>query len=266
MFLKVFKYDFKAIFFKFIPMLIILPVLAVLVRLFNLVSFQNVFLSLIMGLVNGVFVLGCIVAIIYNIVICIMRYVKSLFRDQGYLTHTLPLNKHQLLLSQILADVLMSLITFLLIFLCLNIAYFSPFIIPDLIEMFNQIYETIISEEEVAKNLPITLVLTFFTCIASSLMGLFVIYLGVAIGHAFAKNKGILSVVFCIGLNYAINFVFGFMNIIFAMSYDPAVVDISTSFYIINMFLSVTLIESIVICIGGYFAVIYIMKHKLNLE
>ena len=56
MFLKVFKYDFKSIFFKFIPLLAIIPVLSIVVRLINLIQTDNAFLILVIGGFNALFV------------------------------------------------------------------------------------------------------------------------------------------------------------------------------------------------------------------
>ncbi|MBD5390693.1 hypothetical protein HDR67_01660, partial [bacterium] len=209
MFLKVFKYDFKAIFFKFLPVLALLPVLAIVVRLVNLLRLDNVFAGIMISLMNGLFIFGCAALSVYTIVLCIMRYVKSLFRDQGYLTHTLPVNKHQLLLSQILADVLMEMISVVLVFLCVLIAYFNMNFAQAFIRAISNLFNEVITAEEFWRLFSGTFVLLIFIVIFSTLQNLFIIYTGIAIGHAFSKNKGILSVVFCIAINYGISIVTG---------------------------------------------------------
>ncbi len=266
MFLKVFKYDFKSIFFKFIPVLAVLPILAVLVRLVNLFPLDNVFAGLMISLLNGLFIFSCAALFLYTVIICIMRYVKSLFRDQGYLTHTLPVNKHQLLLSQILADVLMEIISVLLVVLCIIIAYFNPDVFAVVADTISNILDIFISSDELMRVFSGTLVLLVFCILFGSLQSLFVIYTGVAIGHAFSKNKGILSVVFCIAINYGINFIFGIVNIVIGSFVDFATITASQLANVFNIYLGVSLAESILVCVGGYFLDIYLMKHQLNLE
>ena len=266
MFLKVFKYDFKAIFFKFIPVLAILPILAILVRLVNLIRWDTIFSGLMITLLNGLFMFGCLATFLYTVVICIMRYVKSLFRDQGYLTHTLPVNKHQLLLSQILADVLMEIIGVLLVVICIMIAYFSLNTFNTVANVISDMFNTIISGNEIVNLFSGTFTLLIFCVLFGSLQSLFVIYTGVAIGHAFSKNKGILSVVFCIAINYGMNFVTSIINIIIASTVDFAAISVEQIINVVNIFLGITLAESIAICVGAYFLDIYLLKHQLNLE
>lgn len=266
MFLKVFKYDFKAIFFKFIPVLALLPVLAIVVRLVNLIRLDNVFAGVMISLINGLFIFGSAALFVYTIVICIIRYVKSLFRDQGYLTHTLPVSKHQLLLSQILADVLMELISVVLVFLCFLVAYFDMEFARAFIEVISNIFNEVITSEEFWNMFAGTFVLLIFITIFGTLQNLFVIYTGVAIGHAFSKNKGILSIVFCIAINYGISIITGLINLIIGAAVDFATITADQVIGVINTYLGISLAESILICIGAYFLDIYLLKNRLNLE
>ncbi len=257
MFLKVFKYDFKSIFFKFIPLLAIIPVLSIVVRLINLIQTDNSFLILVIGGFNALFVFGCVFLILYTIIICIVRYVKSLFRDQGYLTHTLPVSKHQLLLSQILADVLMCLLAIVVAGLCIVTAYFTGDTIKGIQQFIAEIFEIAVTDSEIMG----TLVLVFFTLIFGSLQSLFVVYTGVALGHAHPKNKTILSVVYCIGLNYGLGIIFAIFNTVAGI-----VLEQNAALGNINIFLAIMMVESICVSVGGYFLVIYLMKNRLNLE
>lgn len=266
MFLKVFKYDFKAIFFKFIPVLALLPVLAIIVRLVNLMRLDNVFAGLMISLINGLFWMGCFGLFIYTIVICIMRYVKSLFRDQGYLTHTLPVNKHQLLLSQILADVLMELISVVLVGLCILIAYFDMQFAKIIVDAVSQFFDEVITVEEFWNLFSGTIVLLIFMTLFGTLQSMFIIYTGVAIGHAFSKNKGILSIVFCIAINYGISMIVGIINIVIGAIVDFSVITTNQIVSVINIYLGISLAESIIVCVVAYFLDIFMLKNRLNLE
>ncbi len=267
MFLKVFKYDFKAVFFKFLPVFAILPVIALVARIVNLIPTNSLFPFILKIGVNGMFGLGCVFLVVYTMVICIARYVKSLFRDQGYLTHTLPVTKHSLLLSHLLVDFLMQIISVIFIIVCVFIGYVTPNIIEGLVQVINETFKLVITEEEFLQLILGPMILMFFVSIVSSLQQLFIIYTGVALGHAFAKNKGILSVVFCIAISYGIsigtgivNNVFGFVWLDFNFQTPEALVGF------INAFLGIVLAEGIIICVVAYFLDIFLMKKHLNLE
>ncbi|MDE5565678.1 MAG: hypothetical protein K2I77_01710 [Anaeroplasmataceae bacterium] len=249
MFLKVFKYDFMAVIKKFVPVTIIVGVLAILARLVNLLVDASNALNTIIVLVNVLFVFSLVLLFVYNIIMLITRYTKSLFRDQGYLTHTLPVSKHQLLLSQLLVAISTTIITVLLVFVSILIAYASK----GWLNAFRTIIEFF--GKEIPSDVAGTIVLAIFVMIFSSLQSIFVIYFGISLGHSHFKNKTLLSVVYCIAIGYGLGFVFNLINALFL-----------NSIYSVNTYLTATLIESIITCIAGYFLTIFMMQKHLNLE
>ncbi|MDE6013917.1 MAG: hypothetical protein K2G50_03105, partial [Anaeroplasmataceae bacterium] len=66
MFLKVFKYDFMAVIKKFVPVTIIVGVLAILARLVNLLADASNALNTIIVLVNVLFVFSLVLLFVYN--------------------------------------------------------------------------------------------------------------------------------------------------------------------------------------------------------
>ena len=267
MFLKVFKYDFKAVLYSFLPVLAILPIISIVVRIVNLISANNVAAVLLKTGVNGMFGIGCVFLFVYTTVICIVRYVQSLFRSQGYLTHTLPVSKHSLLLSHLLVDFIMQIFCVLLILLCVLIGYVSPTMLVDIVYILGEFFHVILTEQELLRLISGPVILGILSVIFSSLQSLFVIYTGVALGHAFAKNKGILSVVFCIAINYGLGIILGIANMIFGYAIfqlDFETIEDDVNFF--NGYLGINLAESILICVGAYFLDIFLMKKHLNLE
>lgn len=250
MFIKVFKYDFKSVFFKLIPMFIIVPILAILTRLTLLQNFNTSIATMISVFINGMFILSLCVTFLYSIIIVINRYVKSLFKEQGYLTHTLPVNKHLLLLSQILVAVIISLISVLFMFLNIMIAYFSADIIQVLKDIIWQIFQVSISQDLIGQ-----VILTLTVLITSSIQSILLLYLGIALGHAHAKNKVILSIIYCIAIVYGYSLLANMINLFFS-----SIVNSYTSLMVS------TLIESLVAIALGYFLTIFTMNRHLNLE
>ncbi len=253
MFLKVFKYDFLSVIKKYIPILIVVVGLSVVVRLLNLIpTLNHELLEIIIILFNVLFCFTFAIQFVYVMVIVVLRYAKSLFKDQGYLTHTLPVGKHKLLLSQLLVAVLMVLISVLVITLCIFIAYFKP----NWIQVFKNFIDLIFGEIEWTPELTLTVVLSIIAYIVSSLQSILIIYLGIALGHIHAKNKSLMSVVYCIALNYASGLVLGGMNIIFAFA-------LFTNY---NALLIASISEGVVISVAAYFITIFVMERHLNLE
>lgn len=251
MFLKVFKYDFISVFRKYIPMLIIVGGLSLVARLVNSIidpTVTNIVASFLIGSVNTIFIFSLIATIVYSSILVIIRYVRSLYRDQGYLTHTLPVSKHQLLLSQLLVSVLMTLISVAVILVGVFIAYFTTNWIDGIRAFFESFFDmTLPNIGEV--------ILSIFTVIMGALQSIFVIYFGISLGHAMNKNKTLLSVIFCIALNNGIGIFFSILQLLFY--------NVITSF---NGILIFYLITSTIICVACYFLTIFMMKKHLNLE
>ena len=261
MFLKIFKYDFNSIFFKVLPFIIILPAISVVVRLFNyipeLIEYNNIITAGIV-LFNSVFVLLMVVTSIFNYIICLVRYTKSLFKDEGYLTHTLPVSKHQLLLSQLVANLIMTSLTILVIFLSVLIAYFDPSTIKIIIIQLQESFQVIITDAQFLS----TTILLVVTTLISSICSLLLMYLGIAIGHSFSKNKNLYSILFIIVLSYGFSFVLQIVNTIVGFSIMSEI----SAYNAININLVIILILSVIAGVAAYFANIYFMTKKLNLE
>ena len=74
---------------------------------------------------------GCLIAMIANIVINVMmrswvRFRDSLYKDEAYLTHTLPVTKNDLYNSKLIQTFIFFLVGFVIILLSLFIAYYTP--------------------------------------------------------------------------------------------------------------------------------------------
>ena len=104
---KLFKYDFLWL-MKTMPYFYI-AVLALGVCTFFTNKIYNSHLTvlawlLIDKLVSGVFVLSCFAAGIVILIRSFMRFRNNLYKDEAYLTHTLPVSKSALFASKVLAS------------------------------------------------------------------------------------------------------------------------------------------------------------------
>ena len=125
MLIKLLKYDLKymiknmcvfyilSIFFAIITRLLSLPEQTVMIRILSKISS------------------GCMIAMIANIVINVMmrswvRFRDSLYKDEAYLTHTLPVTKNDLYNSKFIQTLIFFFIGFIIVLLSLFVAYYTP--------------------------------------------------------------------------------------------------------------------------------------------
>lgn len=115
---KLFKYDFEASARIFLILYGVIALLTILGKtLFTLVpsGLENAPLLSVLVPTYIILIIGLIFG--FNIFL-IVRFYRSLFTDEGYLYHTLPVKPWQLILSKLFTNVLLSLCGLIIIALC----------------------------------------------------------------------------------------------------------------------------------------------------
>lgn len=118
---KLLKYDLKWCYKPLLVFYILAIFFSVIVRIVE--SFEQ---SLIVLIIDKI-CCGVVIAMIVNILInCFMRnwarFVKNIYKDESYLTHTLPVSKNKIYLSKILTAIITLLTSFIVIIVCLAIS------------------------------------------------------------------------------------------------------------------------------------------------
>ena len=149
------------------------------------------------------FFIGLSVISISAIVLTVQRFYRSFFSDEGYLTMTLPLSSHKLILSRLIVSVIWYALSF---FACI----LSVFIMiaggkdwslfpGQLAKLFSSLWEALQRADGRMVGGAVLLCFELLLCwvLLSALCSL-TIYAAMAIGHSFNKHKSLLSVVFAI--------------------------------------------------------------------
>ena len=121
---KLLKYDLKYMIKNMSVFYILAIFFAITTRLLSLPK-QSVMIGILSKISSG-----CVIAMIANIVINVMmrswvRFRDSIYKDEAYLTHTLPVTKNDLYNSKFLLTLLFFFISFIVILLSLFMAYYS---------------------------------------------------------------------------------------------------------------------------------------------
>jgi hypothetical protein len=162
---------------------------AITTRLLSLPE-QSIMISILTKISSG-----CMIAMIANIVINVMmrswiRFRDSLYKDEAYLTHTLPVSKNDLYNSKLIQTFIFFLIGFVISLLSLFIAYYSQ-------DTWNAIKEYIRSitigfNMSVAFFITSAIVLVFLELFNAIQCG----FLGIILGHKRNSGKIGFSVLF----------------------------------------------------------------------
>ena len=195
----------------------------------------------------------------------IIRFYKSRFTDEGYLTFTLPVNVHQIFLSSFLHILL-----WLVISVAVVIA--SAFMIiviggwETLQEAAGILQDNLTDTSDTLANYPgyeTYQLLSTIATICSVVYNLVLIMTSITLGAVLAKKHKILA---AIGMYYGINIVVGLVTSI--LDVIPTLTENSTyyeSYDYTNTILGITIGLHVVLTTAFYFISTGLMKKKLNL-
>lgn len=188
----------------------------------------------------------------------IYRFYKRCFTDEGYLTFTLPVTNHQILLSSITNCILSEILTLLAACAAVGIAFIlflsainQEIIWADVWVRWEDVWQQLI--ESFWRNKSHFLLLGF-SGIAGALGELIVLMLAVTIGSLIAKKHKILAAV---GVYYGISIVQSFL--LSALSLNASATQS------INILLASSAVLYSVLAVGGYFLMHHLISRKLNL-
>ena len=124
MLIKLLKYDLKYMIKNMCVFYILSIFFAITTRLLSLPE-QSVMIGIISKISSG-----CMIAMIANVIINVMmrswvRFRDSLYKDEAYLTHTLPVTKNDLYNSKFIQTLIFFFIGFFVVLLSLFIAYYT---------------------------------------------------------------------------------------------------------------------------------------------
>ena len=121
---KLLKYDLKYMIKNMSVFYILSLFFAITTRILYSLD-QTVIINIIGKISNG-----CFIAMLANIAINVMmrswvRFRESVYKDESYLTHTLPVTKNNIYNSKFLQTLIFFIISFVFIIICLFITYYT---------------------------------------------------------------------------------------------------------------------------------------------
>ena len=210
---KLLKHEFRATGRTMLPVYAAVVVLAVLANIsIRMLLTRDVgpLLSIFFGLIVAAFVIGIIAAGIMTLVMMIKRFYTNCLKDEGYLMHTLPVSVHELVWSKMIVSVVWFAATFVVIWLVILLTgliqtdtslaqFFSGF--PSWAEIKAMMAEAGIRSGDLwligLEMLLAIIVAGLYTCLH--------FYAAMSLGHMFAKDKILLSIVFFVGISFVLS-------------------------------------------------------------
>lgn len=130
---------------------------------------------------------------INSLINCILRlwsrFIKTSYKDESYLTHTLPVEKKTIYASKVISALVIIFITSIAIIVCLFICYYSEAniqVVKSILELAASTYNITVLNLILLLAIVITLQIIFIVVIG---------YAGIILGHKSNKGKIIKSIV-----------------------------------------------------------------------
>ena len=177
---------------------------------------------------------------ISTLILIIRRFKGSVYERQGYLTLTLPVSEHQIILAKLLGAFLWSLLSTAVFILSIYI--FLVTVDPQIIDAYMIRYFF----GHYLDSIGLSLISYIFSTVA----GILCIYLSISIGQLFNEYRTALAVVAYI----AIQVVLGFITLNLRIDFDY------------NWVLSFEIFKDLILSVGFYLGTYYILKNKVNLQ
>lgn len=237
---KLLKYDLTNILGKFLFIFYILTfVAAITTRI--LFSLEQTAVVYVLGQISVGFFFAMIANIIINNFIRIwVRFRDTLYGDESYLVHTLPVTKKELYNSKFLTSLITLIVSFIVIIISLFIAYYTKERFDAIISFVNNyasMYD--ISSFSLVVGVGILLFLELFNGIQAG-------YFGIIMGYRKNNNKVLYSIVYGF-LMYVVSQLIIILSIFIFGLFNSSVMELFASSFIDSGVVIDVIIYSIVI-------------------
>ena len=199
MFLKLVKHEAHAAARAMLTLVCGLLAMAVLARgsIWMMEAVDTSVTNIIGVFLVGIFYLGCFAMVVTTMILMMVRFSKSVHGDEGYLTHTLPVGVHSILLSRLLICFLAVLVSFAAVYAGIQIATLGV----DSVETLGVSLKSALNAAGVDTS---AMLLKIFLMGGLSILSMILmLYAAISIGHSFANGKTGKSVLFFFILYFA---------------------------------------------------------------
>ena len=197
---KLLKYDLNWIINKvMIIYYIILVVVSIGIKIIESVD-QTLFLVIVDKILVGIFIACCISTIITCFMRTWTRFIQNVYKDESYLTHTLPVTKNQILASKVIAAIISLVISLLVIIVCVAFTYLNKSTFEELRLMYQSLVD---AYNGVVAFIFVTglILLIILEAINMMMCGIF----GIVVGHRSNNHKILKSEAVGLGVYFLLS-------------------------------------------------------------
>ncbi|MCM1039879.1 MAG: hypothetical protein NC314_11225 [Roseburia sp.] len=263
---KLMKYEWKATWKLLAPLNLFIVLTSILAYITVQLSFFDTDSNLVIltgTMIMTTYILSMIVVSIGTTIYLIYRFYTSVYGDEGYLLHTLPVDKHHIIIAKVLVSVSWLLINAALIYVSIIVLFSTQRAFVDAMVDSFEFYVEIANDAGIELIGGFDVLMTLIASLAAVIARILKVTASVSLGQL-APNHKVLSAfgIYC-GLYFVQNIFSVFYSI---MVMVRALGKPDDLFWLFSSSWEFNLISSLLYCVLFYFLTWYVMEKKLNLD
>ena len=260
---KLIKYEFKATYRLFLPTYLGTILFAILAKLFTSINSLATFAGgAFMGVIIAIYVIIILMSLVLTLVLIIQRFYKNLTKDEGYLSHTLPVGVDSHIWGKLIPAVVWNIATSVVVVASILIATGSKEVFDGIAyvwQWFTEFFAAYVQMPLWLFILELCIIVLIST--ASSIVNF---YSAIAIGHLFTKRRVLMSIVAYFGIAFIVSMISSGITGGIWTDLDYSLTNITGG--TVTIALAIYALYEVVLCAIYYFITRYIFSRRLNLE
>lgn len=258
---RLMKYEWKSTWKLLVPMNLLIVVMTIFACVTVRMDFfdtdnDGVIFSGIMILMT--YIASMFVVMVGTAIYLVQRFYTSTYGDQGYLLHTLPVDKHHIIIAKVIVSAAWVMLSSVLMYT--SVIFLITSAGGDLFEGFSDGMKTIVEQAGNAKINFFTVVMTLIALVVGMLARVLKVTACISLGQLSSNHKLLTAFAFYIGVYFV-------QQIVTALYYallGYVNTKIITRYY--GRSWEFTLISGLIYCVVFYLLTWYVMDKKLNLD
>ena len=230
---------------------------------------------LLLGIMFLILYFVSIIGVLYGILIYLgVHFYRTMYSEEGYLTHTLPVTGHQLLVSKILTAVLWYLIVMVLLMasiFALLFTFMQMIFAAEGINFVKELFrnwDTFLYGLEYAMGGELATGILFY--ILQIVVGVFgsvmILFGAITIGQLSSKHKVMMSIISYFGITTVLQIISSMVMVPVTYYSTQAVMERGEVMWTTTSTLVIAMVINLITAIVLYFSSHYIINKKLNLD
>lgn len=267
---KIIKHEFKATFRLYSLLFVFSLTLTALNKTVEYVPMDNTIWNIIRVILMVAWALLSVFLVMGAMILAVVRFYKTMVKDEAYLTHTLPVKKSKLIIGKFITSLIWVVLSVIVMAVSVILEVMSTEVMEGIIDVFNGFADLVYEYPQILGHMALFLLM----CLVAISANIFQCYASIALGQMFGQHKLAGSLVFYFIINYAMSILSTAAMFVMPDMVDKMDATSELTFYetmrqefgIFDEFMVMAIVLQILIILICYFITNYRLSKKLNLE